>query len=46
VRSGREELGDTGSVEAGLSETEGSSQTGTTSTNNESIVLVVLKSVN
>lgn len=41
VRSGREKLGDTGSVEASLGETEGGSQTGTTSTNNQSIVFVV-----
>lgn len=47
VASGREQLGDTGSVETGLSKTEGGSQTGTTSTNDEGIVLVVLgKSVN
>lgn len=42
VRSGREKLGDTSSVEASLGETEGSSQTGTTGTNNDGIVLVVL----
>jgi len=41
VRSGGEQLGDTSSVEAGLSETEGGSQTGATSTNNESIVFMV-----
>lgn len=41
MRSGREQLGDTGSVEASLGETEGGSQTGTTGTNNESIVFVV-----
>jgi hypothetical protein len=46
VRSSREKLGDTGSVEASLGQTESSSQTGTTSTNDESIILVVLKSVN
>ena len=43
VRSSREELGDTGSVEASLGKTESSSQTGTTGTDNESIVLVVLE---
>lgn len=42
VTSGREKLGDTGSVEAGLSETEGGSQTGATCTDNEGIVLVIL----
>jgi hypothetical protein len=41
VRSGGEQLGDTGSVEASLSETEGGSQTGTTGTDNEGIVFVV-----
>lgn len=41
VRSGREELGNTGSVEASLSETESGSQTGTTSTDNQSIVFMV-----
>jgi len=41
VRSGREKLGDTGGVEASLSETEGGSQTSTTGTDNESIVFVV-----
>jgi hypothetical protein len=41
VRSGREQLGDTGSVEASLSKTEGGSQTGTAGTDNEGIVFVV-----
>jgi hypothetical protein len=41
MRSSREQLGDTGSVETSLGETERGSQTGTTSTDNESIVFVV-----
>lgn len=41
MRTCREELGDTGGVEASLGETESSSQTGTTSTNNQGIVFVV-----
>lgn len=41
VRSGREKLGDTGSVKTGLSETESGAETGTTGTNNDSIVFVV-----
>lgn len=42
VGTSREELGNTGSVETGLGKTKGSAETGTTSTNNKSIVLVVL----
>ena len=41
VRTGREELGDTGSVEASLSETEGRTQTSSSSTNDDGIVLVI-----
>lgn len=43
VRSSREKLGDTGCVEASLGKTESSSQTSTTGTDNEGIVLVVLE---
>lgn len=43
VRSSREKLGDTGGVEASLGETESSSQTSTTGTDNEGIILVVLQ---
>lgn len=42
VRTSREELGNTSSVEASLGQTEGSTQTGTTGTNDNGIVLVVL----
>jgi hypothetical protein len=42
VRTGREKLGDTSSVEASLGQTKGSTQTGTTGTNDNGIVLVVL----
>lgn len=42
VTSGREKLGNTGSVEASLSKTESGTKTGTTGTDNEGIVLVVL----
>ena len=42
VRSGREELGNAGGVEASLRETESSTETGTTSTYNNGIVLVIL----
>lgn len=42
VGSGREELGDTGSVEASLGETKGSTETGTAGTDDDGIVLVVL----
>lgn len=41
MRPRGEELRDTGSVEASLGETEGSAQTGTTSTDDDGIVLVV-----
>lgn len=41
MRSSGEQLGDTGSVEASLGETEGGSQTSTTGADNESIVFVV-----
>lgn len=43
VRSGREKLGNTSSVEASLGQTEGRTQTGTTGTNDDGIVLVVLQ---
>lgn len=43
VTSRGEELGNAGSVEAGLSETEGGTETGTTGTNNDRIVLMVLQ---
>jgi hypothetical protein len=43
VRTSREELGDTSSVEASLGQTEGSTQTGTTGTNHNGIVLVILR---
>ena len=43
VTSGREELGDTGGVEASLGETEGGTETRATSTYDEGIVLVVLE---
>lgn len=43
VGSGREKLGNTGSVETSLGQTEGSTQTGTTGTDNDGIVLVVLQ---
>lgn len=42
VGSGREEFGDTGSVETGLGETESRTKTGTTSTYDNGIVLVIL----
>ena len=42
VASGREELRDTGCVEAGLGKTEGCPQAGTASSDNNRIVLVVL----
>ena len=41
VGSGGEQLGDTSSVETSLSQTEGGSQTSTTSTNDQGIVFVV-----
>jgi len=41
VGTGREELGDTSSVETSLSKTEGGTETGTTGTDDESIVGVV-----
>lgn len=41
VTSRGEELGDTGSVEASLGKTESSAQTGTTSTHDDGIVLVI-----
>jgi hypothetical protein len=41
VRTGREELGDTGGVEASLGETKGRAQTSSSSANNDGIVLVV-----
>jgi hypothetical protein len=43
VRASGEKLGDTSSVEASLGQTEGSTQTGTTGTNHNGIVLVVLR---
>ena len=45
MTSRREQLGDTGSVEAGLGKTEGGTQTGTTGTDNDGIVLVILPKV-
>lgn len=42
MRTSGEELGDTGSVEASLGETKGSTQTGTTGTDDNGIVLVIL----
>lgn len=42
VTSCGEELGDTGCVEASLGKTEGGTKTGTTSTDDEGIVLVIL----
>ena len=41
VRTSGKELRDTGSVEASLSETKGCSQTRTSSTNNNGIILVI-----
>lgn len=41
VRSGWEKLGDTGSVETSLCQTESSSQTSTTGSDNDSIIFVV-----
>lgn len=41
VRTRREQLGDTSSVEAGLGQTEGGAETGATSAYNKSIVLMV-----
>jgi hypothetical protein len=43
VRSCGEKLRDTGSVETGFRKTEGGTQTGTTSTDDDGIVLVVLQ---
>ena len=45
MTSGREELGNTGSVETGFRKTECCTQTGTTGTNHDGIVLVVLQEV-
>lgn len=45
VRSSREELGDAGGLEAGFGQTEGSSETGATSTDDDGVVLVVDNSV-
>ena len=41
MRTSREKLGDTSSVEASLSETEGRTQTSSSSANDDGIVLVV-----
>ncbi len=41
MRTGREELGNTGCVEASLGKTEGRTQTSSSSTNNNGIVFVV-----
>lgn len=46
VTPGREKLRYTGSVEAGLGQTEGGAKTGTTGTDNDRIVLVVLIATN
>lgn len=43
VASGREELGDTGGVEPSFRQTESGTQPGTTSTDDDGIVLVILK---
>ena len=43
VRSGGEELGNAGSVEASLGETESGTETGTAGTDNDGIELVVLR---
>lgn len=43
VTSRGEQLGNTGSVEASLGQTEGGTQTGTTGTDDDGIVLVVLR---
>lgn len=43
VTSRREQLGNTGSVETSFRETESRTQTGTTSTNDDGVVLVVLR---
>lgn len=43
MTSCREQLGNTGGVEASLGQTEGSTQTGTTGTDNDGIVLVILR---
>lgn len=45
VRSRREELRNTGSVEAGFRQAEGRTQTGTTSADDDGIVLVVLMAI-
>jgi hypothetical protein len=42
VTSGREELGNTSGVETSLGQTEGGTETGTTGTDDDGIVLVVL----
>jgi len=42
VGTSREKLGNTGNVEASLRQTESSTQTGTTGTDDNGIVLVVL----
>lgn len=43
VTSCGEQLGDTSSVESSLGQTEGSAQTGTTGTDDDGIVLVILR---
>jgi hypothetical protein len=45
VTSRGEQLRNTGSVESSLGQTEGSAQTGTTGTDNDGIVLVVLHAI-
>lgn len=45
VASGREKLGNTRSVETSFCQTESRTQTGTTGTNDDGIVLVVLRTV-
>jgi len=45
VTSGREKLGNTGSVETSFRQTKSRTQTGTTGTNDDGIVLVVLHTV-
>jgi len=43
--SGGEKLGDAGGLETSLGESEGSSETGTTGTDNDSIILMINDSV-
>ena len=45
MRSGWEELGDASSLEASLGKTEGSSETGTASTDNNGVIFMINNSV-